>query len=271
MSETEEKKAKERDELCAENARLRIKLTEARNIIHDAFHSDDKAFVVGNDMASWRHLSAGIVKLRKLLRPEPDSMEWRTEAVYYGATLPGEYRTPKAAIDAVMANPPLPWGGCKQPIGGEEDDADWRKALYEVPELGFKWRRFSSPRCVRLVGFFQAVLPGGKLGTTSEDKHVHEIAVDRAADGVRWQAVATIDGVESFTVTSGCQWKAERGALAAWRTITRHTCRGTRRNIEAAAAKAAEPQGQQQEDLHTPPARRGEEKAGLNLNGRIDT
>ena len=66
------------------------------------------------------------------------------------------------------------------------------------------------------------------------------------------------------------QWKAERGALAAWQTITRHTCRGTRRNIEAAARKAAEPQEQQQEDLHTPPARRGEEKAGLNLEERID-
>lgn len=255
----EEKKAKEHDEVCAENARLRIKLTEARNIIHDAFHSDDKAFVVGNDMASWRHLSAGIVKLRKLLRPEPDSMEWRTEAVYYGKTLLAEYRTPQAALDAVMANPPLPWGGCKQPIGGEEEDADWRKALYEVPELGFKWQRFSSPRCVRLVGFFQAVLPGGKLGTTSEDKHVHEIAVDRAADGVRWQVVATIDGVESFTITSGSRCKAERGALSAWRSITRHTCRGTRRNI--AAVEAAE------DDLHTPPARRGEEKAGETAGG----
>ena len=272
MSENiEEKKAKARAEVCVENRRLRLLLAGARNIIHDALNSDDKAFFAGDDGASYRQLSAGVAKLRGLLRPNPDSAEWRTEAAYYGATLPGEYRTPKAAIDAVMANPPLPWGGCKQPIGGGEDDADWRKALYEVPELGFKWRRFSSPRCVRLVGFFQAVLPGGKLGTTSEDKHVHEIAIDRAADGVRWQAVATIDGVESFTITSGCQWKAERGALAAWRTITRHTCRGTRRNIEAAAKKAAEPQGQPKEDLHTPPARRGEEKAGLNLEGRIDT
>lgn len=149
----------------------------------------------------------------------------------------------------------------------EKKDADWRKALYEVPELGFKWRRFSSPRCVRLVGFFNAVLPGGKLDPCSEGKRVHEIAIDRAADGVRWQAVATIDGVESFTITSGCQWQAERGALAAWRTITRHMCRATRRNIEAAAKKAAATQGQPQEDLHTPPARRGEEKAGETAGG----
>ena len=124
----------------------------------------------------------------------------------------------------------------------KNENADWRKALYEVPELGFKWRRFSSPRCVRLVGFFNAVLPGGKLDPTSEGKHVHEIAIDRATDGLRWQAVATIDGVESFTITSGHKWKAERGALAAWRTITRYMCRATRRNIKAAAAKAAEPQ-----------------------------
>lgn len=31
----------------------------------------------------------------------------------------GVYRTPTEAIDAVTANPPLPSGGCKQPIGGE--------------------------------------------------------------------------------------------------------------------------------------------------------
>ena len=244
MSENiEEKKAKDRDEVCAANARMRIKLAEARNIIHDTVNSDDKAFFACDYGASYRQLSAGIAKLRELLRPEPDSEEWRTEAVYYGATLPGEYRTPPAAIDVVMANPPLPLGGCKQPT---RMPGPTKVQVITTPGAAALRYLHSTEDLSRITADIQKVRKFDADGKETLISHI-----------------TCYNGEENIVQ---CNVFRGRGyAIKVARAIIKALMGrlGKRRRAAAnrAARKAAEPQGQRQEDLHTPPARRGEEKS----------
>ena len=67
-----------------------------------------------------RNLGAAIHKIRELVRPEPKSVAFFEEEMWYlmrdGAKPSGEYRTPKSAIDFVTANPPLDIPPADEPI-----------------------------------------------------------------------------------------------------------------------------------------------------------
>ena len=65
-------------------------------------------------------LGAAIHKIRELVRPEPKTVAFLEEAAWYrmkeAAKPADEYRTPKSAIDFVMANPPLNIPPAAEPI-----------------------------------------------------------------------------------------------------------------------------------------------------------
>ena len=65
-------------------------------------------------------LGAAIHKIRELVRPEPKSVAFFEEEMWYlmrdGAKPSGEYRTQKNAIDFVTANPPLDIPPADEPI-----------------------------------------------------------------------------------------------------------------------------------------------------------
>ena len=65
-------------------------------------------------------LGAAIHKIRELVRPEPKTVAFLEEEAWYRmkreAKPSGEYRTPKDAIDFVMANPPLDIPPAAEPI-----------------------------------------------------------------------------------------------------------------------------------------------------------
>ena len=159
----------------------------------------------------------------------------------------GEHRTPQASLDAVMANPPLPWGGCKQPT------------------------RMPGPTNVQVI-----TTPGAAALRYLRSEDLPRITAD-----IQQVRKFSADGKKTLISHITCYYGEEdivqcdvfrgRGyAIKVARAIIKALMGrlGKRRRAAAnrAAKKAAEPQGQQQEDLHTPPARRGDKKAGLNLN-----
>lgn len=103
--------------------RLREKLVKALGIIDAARSDDGKAQAEGKPGTAWRYLSAAVGALRSLLHPEPGTIAWHTEIDYYLDHEPhlrwdasGEYRTPKSALDFVMANPPINIPPAAEPI-----------------------------------------------------------------------------------------------------------------------------------------------------------
>ena len=103
--------------------RLREKLVKALDIIDAARREDGNAQAEGKPGTAWRYLSAAVGALRSLLHPEPGTIAWHTEIDYYLDHEPhlrwdasGEYRTPKSALDFVMANPPLNIPPAAEPI-----------------------------------------------------------------------------------------------------------------------------------------------------------
>ena len=108
-------------------------------------------------------------------------------------------------------------------------DAERLRRFRSIPEAGVEFKRFFSPRIIRLVGVF--VNPAGD----KNQNHVYELLVKESANHPgRWIAKATVDGREIFTLTSASKWKAERcgfGALKSW------LLRALRKTIKASKKK----------------------------------
>ena len=84
---------------------------------------------------SSKNLGAAIYKIRQLVRPEPKTVAFFEEELWYrmrdGAKPSGEYRTPKAALDFATGNPPLDVQPAAVPIQPgvpkmEEGEQAWR-------------------------------------------------------------------------------------------------------------------------------------------------
>lgn len=101
--------------------RMSKTLEEAQAILDKA--GEDVANAQAEGKSGWEHLSAAIGALRTLMRPDPDTVPWHTEIDYYLDHEPrlrwgsaGEYRTPKDAIDFVLANPQIDIPPADEPI-----------------------------------------------------------------------------------------------------------------------------------------------------------
>ena len=111
MSKTKEETVQQWKESLAESARTAVVALEAITPIGKPAPSTDEASKI---------LGQAIRKIRDLVRPAPKTVAFLEEAAWYRrkeAEKPaGEYRTPQAALDAVMANPPLNIPPSAEPI-----------------------------------------------------------------------------------------------------------------------------------------------------------
>lgn len=148
----------------------------------------------------------------------------------------GEYRTPKAALDFVMANPPLDIPPADLPA--ERSVASLHA---DLPMLGIEFRQFSTKTFYKFVALFKGEKPN--------DSHVYEVTVRPmpCASGVRWHANCTTDGGTVLTLESRSKHTAIKCALAAMRAHLVRSHRAawrTWRKLEKQQArngKAAEP------------------------------
>lgn len=242
--------------------RLREKLVKALGIIDAARREDGMAQAEGKPGTAWRYLSAAVGALRSLLRPEPGTIAWHTEIDYYLNHEPhlrwdasGEYRTPKDALDFVMANPPLNIPPAAEPIDPNapkmlqgEKPPFTRCTLVNIPEIGIEFHQFYTEEYYHAVCYFH-----NKEG----NQHVYEVTVRPFPNGEgeigRWHANCMADGATKFILESKsksiaieCALTAMRrylvrGHRAAWRTARRVA------KQQAYNSKAAEPLSPEEE------------------------
>lgn len=195
-------------------------------------------------------LGAAIHKIRELVRPEPKTVAFLEEEAWYRmkreAKPSGEYRTPKSALDFVMANPPLDippadepiQPGAPQMVPGEKPFT--RLSLVNIPELNIEFHNFYTDDFYKAVCYWE-----NKEG----ERRVYEITVKPwAATGTaKWRARAQVCGKVLFYLEAASKCLAIECALVAMRRylIRAHRCawRTARRLAKQQAynSKAAEP------------------------------
>lgn len=113
MSKTKEETVQQWREALKESARTAVEALSAVTPIEEdveAPTTDEASEILGH----------AILKIRELMRPAPKTVAFLEEEAWYrmkGAGKPaGEYRTPKSALDFVMANPPLNIPPAAEPI-----------------------------------------------------------------------------------------------------------------------------------------------------------
>ena len=161
--------------------RLREKLVKALGIIDAARREDGNAQAEGKPGTAWRYLSAAVGALRSLLHPEPGTIAWHTEIDYYLDHEPhlrwdasGEYRTPKSALDFVMANPPLNIPPTAEPIDPSApkmvrgESKFTRLSLVNIPGLNIEFHQFYTEDYFKAVCYWE-----NKEG----ERRVYEITV----------------------------------------------------------------------------------------------
>lgn len=242
--------------------RLREKLVKALGIIEEARSDDVKALAEGKPGTAWRHLSAAVGALRSLLHPEPGTVALHTETEidYYLNHEPhlrwdasGEYRTPKDALDFVMANPPLNIPPAAEPIDPNapkmvqvEKPPFTRCALVNIPEIGIEFHQFYTDDYFKAVCYWE-----NKEG----ERRVYEITVKPlAATGTsKWRARAQVCGKVLFYLEGASKCLVIECALTAMRRylVRGHRCawRTARRLAKQQAynSKAAEPLSPEEE------------------------
>lgn len=70
-----------------------------------------------------RDIAALMTGIRQLVRRDRQMGSNRLNRLARAAAADGEYRTPQEVMDVVLANPPLPSGGCKVPADGLGEEA----------------------------------------------------------------------------------------------------------------------------------------------------
>ena len=132
-----------------------------------------------------------------------DSIATRLERVIKD----GLYVTPKKAIDAVLANPPL------------EGFAKFLAA----PALGIQFKRHKSEDMTLLVASWK----------NDHDDHVYEVRVVRDGEtpGCGWRATGTNDGRRVFSLAAKNRSNCEKFALSAMKSYLKRGHRKTYRSI----------------------------------------
>ena len=210
-------------EVLAESARLAVEALSAVTPI-------DKP--VPTLYESGTILVEAINKLRNLVCPEKKTV--------------GEYRTPKAALDAVMANPPFNIPPVAEPVDPKAPkmlpgEKPWKQAnLASIPELGINFNQHYTKDYYKAVCWWH--------NDETREGHVYELTVKKWASGATsdgvatWRALAQTDGKVLFSLESKSKGGAIECALAAFR---RYLIRGHRAAWRTyrkarAAAKAEE-------------------------------
>ena len=192
---------------------------------------------------SSKNLGAAIYKIRQLVRPEPKTVAFFEEELWYrmrdGAKPSGEYRTPKEAIDFVTANPPLDippadepiQPGTPQMVPGEKPFT--RLSLVNIPELNIEFHNFYTDDFYKAVCYWE-----NKEG----ERRVYEITVKPwAATGTsKWRARAQVCGKVLFYLEAASKCLAIECALVAMRRYLIRSHRAVWRTYRKAHAKGGE-------------------------------
>ena len=233
MSKTKEETVQQWKESLAESARTAVEALE-----HAPATSTDEASKI---------LGQAIRKIRDLVRPAPKSVAFLEELAWYqmkDAEKPaGEYRTPKDAIDFVMANPPLNIPPAAEPIDPSapkmvqgEKPPFTRCTLVNIPEIGIEFHQFYTEEYYHAVCYFH-----NKEG----DQHVYEVTVRPFPNGEgeigRWHANCMADGATKFILESKSKSIAIECALTAMRRYLVRGHRAAWRTARKAAKMAAIP------------------------------
>ena len=174
-------------------------------------------------------LGHAIHKIRELVRPEPKTVWFFEEEMWYRmkrvANPSGEYRTPKSAIDFVTANPPLnipPTAETIQPgapkmVQGEKPLT--RLSLVNIPGLNIEFHQFYTDDFYKAVCYWE-----NKEG----ERRVYEITVKPwALTGTsKWRARAQVCGKVLFYLEGASKCLVIECALVAMRRylIRSHRC-----------------------------------------------
>lgn len=250
MSKTKEETVQQWMKSLAESALTAVEALAAITPIDKPAPSTDEASKI---------LGQAMLRIRELVRPEPKTVAFLEEAAWYrmkeAAKPAGEYRTPKDALNFVMANPPLDippadepiQPGAPQMVPGEKPPFT-RCTLVNIPEIGIEFHQFYTEEYYHAVCYFH-----NKEG----NQHVYEVTVRPFPNGEgeigRWHANCMADGATKFTLESKSKSIAIECALTAMR---RYLVRGhrsawrTARKLakqQAYNSKAAEPLSPEEE------------------------
>lgn len=249
MSKTKEETVQQWKESLAESARTAVEALAAITPIGKPAPSTDEASKI---------LGQAMHRIRELVRPEPKTVAFLEEAAWYrmkeAAKPAGECRTPKDALDFVMANPPINIPPAAEPIDPsapklvQGESKFTRLSLVNIPEIGIEFHQFYTEEYYHAVCYFH-----NKEG----NQHVYEVTVRPFPNGEgeigRWHANCMADGATKFILESKSKSIAIECALTAMRRylVRGHRCawRTARRVAKQQAynSKAAEPQTPEEE------------------------
>ena len=208
-------------EVLAESARLAVEALSAVTPIDKSVPTLDESGTI---------LGEAINKLRNLVCPEKETV--------------GEYRTPKAALDAVMANPPFNIPPAAEPIDPDAPkmlpgEKPWKQAnLASIPELGINFNQHYTKDYYKAVCWWH--------NDETREGHVYELTVKKWASGATsdgvatWRALAQTDGKVLFSLESKSKGGAIECALAAFRRYLIRGHRAAWRTYRKALAAAKE-------------------------------
>ena len=237
MSKTKEETVQHWREALKESARTAVEALSAVTPIEEdveAPTTDEASEILGH----------AILKIRELMRPAPKTVAFLEEEAWYrmkGAGKPaGEYRTPKSALDFVMANPPLNippaaepiQPGTPQMVPGEKPFT--RLSLVNIPELNIEFHNFYTDDFYKAVCYWE-----NKEG----ERRVYEITVKPwAATGTaKWRARAQVCGKVLFYLEAASKCLAIECALVAMRRYLIRSHSYAWRTYRKAAKAAAVP------------------------------
>ena len=222
MSKTKEEIVQQWREALKESARTAVEvLAKEAPIDKPALSLDESIKLIGE----------AIHKIRDLVRPEPKTVAFLEEAAWYrmkGAEKPaGEYRTPKDAIDFVMANPPLNIPPAAEPIDPsapkmvQGESKFTRLSLVNIPGLNIEFHQFYTEDYFKAVCYWE-----NKEG----ERRVYEITVKPwALTGTgpgKWRALAQVCAKTIFALEGNSKSLVIECALVAMRRylVRAHRC-----------------------------------------------
>lgn len=233
MSKTKEDTVQQWKKSLSESARTAVEALSAITPIDAPPPSTDEASKI---------LGHAILKIRELVRPAPKTVAFLEEEAWYrmkGAEKPaGEYRTPKSALDFVLANPPFEKPSAAEPIQpGAPQMVQGEKpftwlSLVNIPELNIEFHNFYTADFFKAVCYWE-----NKEG----ERRVYEITVKpwSATGTSKWRARAQVCGKVLFYLEAASKSLAIECALVAMRRylIRAHRCawRTYRKASKAAA------------------------------------
>ncbi len=217
MSKTKEETVQQWQEALTESARTAVEALE-----HAPATSTDEACKI---------LGQAMLRIRELMRPEPKTVAFLEEEAWYrmkGAAKPaGEYRTPKDALDFVLANPPINIPPAAEPIDPSApklvrgESKFTRLSLVNIPGLNIKFHQFYTDNYFKAVCYWE-----NKEG----ERRVYELTVKPwALTGTgpgKWRALAQVCAKTIFALDGNSKSLVIECALVAMRRylVRAHRC-----------------------------------------------